>query len=834
MNHSQTIPQKDAVSLNMHERRQLKVAVIHDWLVVYGGAERVLEHILDSYPQADLFSLIDHVPADQRHFLRGRKPKTSFLQRIPGVDRHYPKLLPLMPLAIEQFDLSSYDLVISSSYCVAKGVMTGPNQVHVSYCHSPMRYAWDHYHEYLNEMDLKQGPKSWFARWQLHRIRTWDVRSSNSVDRFVGNSKFVQARIGKYYGRPSTLVYPPIDTNAFKLREAKEDFYVAAGRFVPFKRLDLVVDAFAAMPERKLVLLGDGPEMPKLRSKATPNIEFLGFQPPTVMNDYLSRARAFLFPSEEDFGIVPVEAQACGTPVIAFGSGGALETVIPASDTRPTAEATGIWFGEQTPESVRAAVERFESLAADFDPKFIADHAANFSPERFKAEFEQQVDEALTNRPYAPERCQDPVPVPRIVPDVRQLPAQTIELSGIPLALRDPGALVERLDNATREAPLFIAGIGPADLTRAAADRSYQVAINAADLALPASPQDVSQLTDTNGYFSFEETLELLMARCARRQACVHLLVEERNSAEHLLARLAQQFPRVGFGSVYSLDKHTIEDIARNPDQQASDVLLVAGGLACDRWLLEARAKLPIGLLARLPNDLANRSRVAGQLHQRTQLIRRVVTRYWARTLALRVTAKRAFDLLFAGFGLLAASPLMLLTAAAIRLESPGPVLFRQERVGLRSRTFTMYKFRSMYADAEARLADLENHNESDGQVLFKMKRDPRVTRVGRLIRRFSIDELPQLLNVLRGEMTVVGPRPALPGEVAGYSIEERKRLQGKPGLTCLWQIGGRSDIGFEGQVQLDLEYLGEQSLSRDLGIVMRTAPAVLTGRGAY
>ena len=229
----------------------MKVAIIHDWCVVYGGAERVLEHIIDCYPEADIFSLIDVAPEDQRGFLRGKKPRTSFLQKIPFIDRLYRKLIFLMPLAIEQFNLSEYDLIISSSYCVSKGVLSGPNQVHVCYCHSPMRYTWDHYHEYLKELNLQSGPVSWFARWQLHRIRTWDVRSSNTVDRFIANSSFVQARIEKFYRRKSSLVFPPVDTSLFKLQSKKEDFYVTAGRFVPFKRLDLAVDAFSAMPDQK-------------------------------------------------------------------------------------------------------------------------------------------------------------------------------------------------------------------------------------------------------------------------------------------------------------------------------------------------------------------------------------------------------------------------------------------------------------------------------------------------------------------------------------------------------------------------------------------------------
>lgn len=372
----------------------MKVAVVHDWLVIYGGAERVLEHILDMYPQADVFSLIDFVPPDQRHFLRGKTPITSFIQQIPGAKNHYRKMLPLFPLAIEQLDLSSYDLVISSSYCVAKGVLTGPNQVHVCYCHSPMRYAWDHYHEYLREMHLLTGPKSWFARWQLHKIRTWDVRSNNSVDHFVANSKFVAKRISKFYGRSSAIVNPPVDTTLFDLEANKDDYYVAAGRFVPFKRIDLVAEAFAAMPDKKLILLGDGPEMEKIKSKAGSNVQFLGFQPPAVVRQYLAKAKAFIFPSEEDFGIVPVEALACGTPVIAYGKGGALETVIGLNDAaqRPP---TGLFFYEQTAASIVQAVQDFERLPGAFDPHYIHNHAAYFSIDSFKTRFAAEVDQAI-------------------------------------------------------------------------------------------------------------------------------------------------------------------------------------------------------------------------------------------------------------------------------------------------------------------------------------------------------------------------------------------------------------------------------------------------------
>jgi glycosyltransferase involved in cell wall biosynthesis len=376
--------------------RSLKVAIIHDWLVIYGGAERVLEHMIDMYPQADVFSLIDFVPAAQRHFLRGKQPKVSFLQKLPGAEKHYRKFLPLMPLAIEQLDLSSYDLILSSSYCVAKGVLTGPNQVHVCYCHSPMRYAWDHYHEYLREMKLESGLKSWFARWQLHKIRTWDVRSNNSVDHFVANSRFVARRIAKFYGRDSVVVNPPVDTRLFELTPDKEDYYVTAGRFVPFKRLDIVAQAFARMPDKKLIILGDGPEMAKIRSVAGPNVVFTGFLPPAQVKAYLSKAQAFLFPSEEDFGIVPVEAQACGTPVIAFGRGGALETIVPENNASGSA-VTGRFFNEQSADAVVLAVQAFEADKARgvYKAQAIHDHAQYFSIDKFKLRFQAEIDAAI-------------------------------------------------------------------------------------------------------------------------------------------------------------------------------------------------------------------------------------------------------------------------------------------------------------------------------------------------------------------------------------------------------------------------------------------------------
>ena len=378
--------------------KQIKVAIVHDWLVIYGGAERVLEHIIDIYPNADIYSLIDFVSKDQRHFLRGKKPFTSFLQKIPGIKNHYRKMLPLMPIAIEQFDLSEYDIIISSHYSVAKGVLTGPNQTHICYCHSPMRYAWDHYHEYLREMNLERGIKSWFARWQLHRIRGWDIQSSNSVDYFIANSSFVAKRIEKYYRRLSQVIHPPVDTMLFKLEYSKENYYVCAGRFVPFKRIDLVAQAFSKMPDKRLILIGDGPEMAKIKKQAGPNCTFTGFLTPEEIKEHLGKAKAFIFPSEEDFGIVPVEAQACGTPIIAYGRGGALETVIPWTGAScPGVSPTGLFFNHQTAQSIVDAVQQFEKIETIFDPYYISKHAQSFSVASFKNKFHQAVSEKVNH-----------------------------------------------------------------------------------------------------------------------------------------------------------------------------------------------------------------------------------------------------------------------------------------------------------------------------------------------------------------------------------------------------------------------------------------------------
>lgn len=397
----------------MIDRR--RIAVVHEWLVNCAGSEKVLEQILLMYPQADLYSVVDFLPEGERGFLHGHKPRTSFIQRLPGARKRFRSYLPLMPIAMEQHDLSGYDIVISSNHAVAKSVITGPDQLHLSYVHSPMRYAWDLQHQYLREAGMVGGFKGAVARGLLHYLRQCDLASANRVDRFIANSAFIARRVAKVYRREAEVVHPPVDVGRFALREDKEDFYLAASRLVPYKCMPMIVAAFAKMPERRLVVIGDGPDMPRVRAAAAgaANVSVLGYAADEVLVDHMQRARALVFAAEEDFGIAPVEAQACGTPVIAFGRGGSLETVR-GLGSHP--EPTGLWFGEQSEAAIAEAVQRFEEAAGPvnggvaggsgafggsaasgtsgtsaapgpgaFSPRACRAHAERFAPELFRA-----------------------------------------------------------------------------------------------------------------------------------------------------------------------------------------------------------------------------------------------------------------------------------------------------------------------------------------------------------------------------------------------------------------------------------------------------------------
>jgi glycosyltransferase involved in cell wall biosynthesis len=359
----------------------LKSVIVHDWLVSpIAGSEKTLREIHGLFP-SPIYTLLKNEKKLEGSYFEGKELIASFIQKLPFAQKYYRNYLPFFPLAIEQFDLSAYDLILSSSHCVAKGVICHPDQLHISYCHTPIRYAWDLMHPYLNDGPLRSGVKGALARFFLQYVRNWDVLSSNRVDAYIANSKYVAGRIRKYYGRSAHVIFPPVDIESFQVCHQKENFYLAASRMVPYKRLDLIVEAFSLMPDKKLVVIGSGPEEANIKKKAHKNIEFLGFQSDSNLQLYLRKAKAFVFAAIEDFGILPVEAMASGTPVIAFRKGGAMETVQEG--------VSGLFFEEQSITSLQEAIRLFETL--EFDSAAIRSHAEQFSRERFRREFQEFV-----------------------------------------------------------------------------------------------------------------------------------------------------------------------------------------------------------------------------------------------------------------------------------------------------------------------------------------------------------------------------------------------------------------------------------------------------------
>ncbi len=356
----------------------MKVAIIHDWLVTNAGAEKVLRSIVNLYPDADIFSLVDFLSSDERNtIIDGRKVHTSFIQNLPCAKNHFRHYLPFFPIAIESFDLSSYDLIISSSWAVAKGVKKTQNQIHICYCHTPIRYAWDLYDEYTKDL---LWPKKIFVQNILKYIRKWDIETLDRVDYFIANSQFVQERIKRIYNRNSIVIYPPVDIRSFSLYEEKEDFYFTASRLVPYKKTKLIVEAFNKMPDKLLVVIGSGEELTSIQKIAGSNIKVLGYQPDNVLIEKMQKAKAFVYAAVEDFGIIPIEAMSCGTPVIALNKGGTKETIVD--------KVTGIHFDEQTTKSIINAVEQFEKI--DFDPHRIRHEATKYT------HFEEQLHEFIT------------------------------------------------------------------------------------------------------------------------------------------------------------------------------------------------------------------------------------------------------------------------------------------------------------------------------------------------------------------------------------------------------------------------------------------------------
>ena len=371
----------------------MRVALVHDWLVTFGGGELVLAQLLRLFPEARVFTLLDHMAgADRAGLGIPRQVTTSFLQHMPGVASRHRYYLPLYPAAVRSLDVSGYDLVISVSHAAAKNVRIRPGQRHVCYCLSPMRYAWDLRDQYLAQTGLDRGVRGWLAHRLLDRMRAWDLEGTHGVTEFVTLSHFVADRIRRAYGRDSTVVHPPVDTRFFTpgpASAAARDpaLYVTAGRLVPYKRIDMIARAFARLPDRRLVIIGTGPELRRVREAAGPNVELLGFLPREELRDHLRRARAFLFAAEEDFGISPLEAQACGAPVIAYARGGALETIRGLDSPEPT----GVFFEEQTVDSLVDAVRRFEGRER-IAPAACRTNAERFAAERFVSAIRETFD----------------------------------------------------------------------------------------------------------------------------------------------------------------------------------------------------------------------------------------------------------------------------------------------------------------------------------------------------------------------------------------------------------------------------------------------------------
>jgi glycosyltransferase involved in cell wall biosynthesis len=371
----------------------LKVAIVHEWLEIYGGSERVVAQLLECYPQADVFAVVDFLSDDDRSFLKGRKVTTSFVQHLPRARKSFRNYLQILPIAIEQFDLSGYDLVISSNHAVAKGVLTGPKQVHVSYVHSPMRYAWDMQAQYLKESGLERGLKSWYVRWLFHKLRLWDTSSSTRVDIFIANSSYVARRISKTYGRDAIVIPPPVAVQHFTLGEGARSGFLVASRFVPYKRIELIAEAFSQMPQHQLTIVGTGANA-ALVAKAAANATNITLIPPVghaQLITLMQQARAMVFAAEEDFGITMVEAQACGTPVIGFAEGGARDIIRSANGNAPT----GILFPEQTTGSIIDAVARFEALEAGFSAAACRENALRFKEETFRETMTTLISDAM-------------------------------------------------------------------------------------------------------------------------------------------------------------------------------------------------------------------------------------------------------------------------------------------------------------------------------------------------------------------------------------------------------------------------------------------------------
>ncbi|MBW4471069.1 MAG: glycosyltransferase [Stenomitos rutilans HA7619-LM2] len=365
----------------------MKYALVHEWLtpLATGGSELVVQEILKGV-DADVYTLIDFESTNPESYLFKRTIGTTFLQHFPFARKGVQKYLPFLPLAIEQLDLRGYDVILSSSHAVAKGVLTSANQLHVCYCHAPMRYAWDMTFDYLRSSTAGRGMQGWLTRYLLHGLRQWDVLSANRVDYFIANSHHTARRIWRCYRRPAEVIYPPVNTERFGFQPQKQDFYVTISRLVSYKKISLIVKAFNQLGY-PLVVIGEGPELKQIQQLARSNVQVLGWQADAVVEQYVAQAKAFVYAAFEDFGIAPVEAQACGTPVIAYGLGGTLETV---RDVKQYGETgTGLLFYEQTESAIVNAVQTFETYQKILNPEVIRSHALSFSPSVFQERYQR-------------------------------------------------------------------------------------------------------------------------------------------------------------------------------------------------------------------------------------------------------------------------------------------------------------------------------------------------------------------------------------------------------------------------------------------------------------
>lgn len=373
----------------------LKKAIIHDWYTQYRGGERCVASFTNIWQDVDHYTLVNTLDKeDQKEVFKGKVPTTSFIEKLPFGKKKYRTYLPFFPLAIEQFDLSEYDVVISSSSCVAKGVLTRQDQLHITYMHSPVRYAWDLYHQYLKESGLHKGIKGFIAKYVLHKLRIWDVATANRPDFYIANSKYVANRIKKIYNKEATVIYPPVEVDLFEISDEVSDYYVTCASMVPYKKIDLIVKVFAQL-QKKLVVIGDGPDYKKIKKLCTPDIELKGFLKTEEKVEVLKKARAFVFAADEDFGISPIEAQACGVPVIAYAKGGALETIKGgySNEEGNWEDKTGVFFEAQNEESLKKGIQLFEQQEQHFDKLKIRAHAESFSNKRYESEFKNKVEE---------------------------------------------------------------------------------------------------------------------------------------------------------------------------------------------------------------------------------------------------------------------------------------------------------------------------------------------------------------------------------------------------------------------------------------------------------